>query len=210
MVTESLRRLPDRVSLEAVAVEDKAEPDQVGQVEPAAAEPADQALAHIRELPEPRTPEAAAEDQEKELVAALAVRVSSFFALWLLLQLQPRLVRQQFRLLATIESTHSTTLARLPGRTDMAYFAQLDENNVVTQVISVNNSVIGEPEVSFPETEAAGVEFIASLGLSGVWKQTSFNGNFRACFAGIGYTYDEDSDIFVAPPIETPELDPLA
>ena len=91
----------------------------------------------------------------------------------------------------------------------MAYFAQLDENNVVTQVISVNNAVIGEPEMSFPDTESAGIEFIASLGLDGVWKQTSFNGNFRGCFAGIGFTYDEESDIFVAPPLEIPEVDPI-
>lgn len=91
----------------------------------------------------------------------------------------------------------------------MAYFAQLDENNVVTQVISVNNAVIGEPEVSFPDTESAGVEFIASLGLDGVWKQTSFNGKFRGRFAGIGYTYDADADEFIAPDIATPSLDPI-
>lgn len=93
------------------------------------------------------------------------------------------------------------TLARLLGLTDMAYFAQLDENNVVLQVISINNSVVGEPELSFPQTEPLGQEFIATLGHDGVWKQTSFNGNFRGRYAGIGYSYDEDLDEFVAPEV---------
>ena len=87
----------------------------------------------------------------------------------------------------------------------MAYFAQLDDNNVVLQVISINNSVVGEPEKSFPETEPAGVEFITgTLGLTGTWKQTSYNNNFRGRYAGIGYTYDAELDEFVAPQAEEP------
>ena len=82
----------------------------------------------------------------------------------------------------------------------MSYFAQLNENNEVLQVISIDNSVIGEPEISFPETENLGVNFIVNtLGLSGVWKQTSYNNNFRKQYAGIGYTYDQENDVFVAP-----------
>jgi hypothetical protein len=84
----------------------------------------------------------------------------------------------------------------------MAYFAKL-ENNTVVQVISVSNDVCGEPTLTFPETESAGRAFIANiLKFDGVWKQTSFNNNFRGRYAGIGYTYDADLDEFIAPPVE--------
>jgi hypothetical protein len=80
----------------------------------------------------------------------------------------------------------------------MAYFAQLDDNNVVLQVISVNNSVVGEPEITFPQTEILGQAFIlGTLKLPGTWKQTSYNNNFRGTYAGIGYTFD--SGVFIAP-----------
>ena len=80
----------------------------------------------------------------------------------------------------------------------MAYFAKL-ENNTVVQVISISNDVCGEPTLGFPETESAGRAFIANtLKFDGVWKQTSFNNNFRKQYAGIGYTYDPDADVFVA------------
>jgi hypothetical protein len=85
----------------------------------------------------------------------------------------------------------------------MAYFAKL-ENNTVVQVISVSNDVCGEPTLTFPDTDAAGRAFIANtLKLNGVWKQTSFNNNFRGTYAGIGYTYDADLDEFIAPVIES-------
>ena len=81
----------------------------------------------------------------------------------------------------------------------MAYFAKL-ENNIVVQVISVSNDVCGEPTLNFPETESAGRAFIANtLKFDGVWKQTSYNNNIRKQYAGIGYTYDADADVFVAP-----------
>jgi hypothetical protein len=82
----------------------------------------------------------------------------------------------------------------------MAHFAQLDENNVVTNVIVVANSDCGGAE--FPESDAIGQAFITSLaGMEGTtWKQTSYNGNFRGRYAGIGYTYDAVLDEFVAPP----------
>jgi hypothetical protein len=84
----------------------------------------------------------------------------------------------------------------------MAYFAKL-ENNTVVQVISVSNDVCGEPTLGFPDTEGAGRAFIANtLKFDGVWKQTSYNNNFRGRYAGIGYTYDADLDEFIAPPVE--------
>jgi phage shock protein PspC (stress-responsive transcriptional regulator) len=88
----------------------------------------------------------------------------------------------------------------------MAYFAELDNTNTVIRVISVSNDVCGEPTLGFPDTDAAGRAFIANtLKLEGVWKQTSYNANFRGVYAGIGYTYDADLDEFVAPP----EPDPI-
>lgn len=82
----------------------------------------------------------------------------------------------------------------------MSYFAQLNDNNIVEQVISISNDVLNEPEFSFPETEVLGRAFISqTLGLPGKWKQTSFNASFRKNYAGIGYTYDEQRDAFVPP-----------
>jgi hypothetical protein len=82
----------------------------------------------------------------------------------------------------------------------MAYFAELDNTNTVMRVISVSNDICGEPTLGFPETESAGRAFIANtLKFDGVWKQTSFNNNFRKQYAGVGYTYDADADVFVAP-----------
>jgi hypothetical protein len=77
----------------------------------------------------------------------------------------------------------------------MAHFAQLDENNVVTQVIVVANEELLDNGV---ESEAKGVAFCQSL-LGGNWKQTSYNGTIRKRYAGIGYTYDVDKDIFITP-----------
>jgi hypothetical protein len=80
----------------------------------------------------------------------------------------------------------------------MAHFAQLDENNVVLQVIVVNNAVIDD--LPFPESEPIGMEFCQSLyGADTIWKQTSYNGNFRKNYAGVGYIYQEDIDAFVGP-----------
>ena len=77
----------------------------------------------------------------------------------------------------------------------MAYFAKI-ENNLVTQIIAVHNDVVG---TEFPASEPIGQTFIASLGLDGDWKQTSFNGNFRKRYANVDYTYDATNDQFVAP-----------
>lgn len=87
----------------------------------------------------------------------------------------------------------------------MAHFVKL-ENNIVTQVIVISNDVCGEPTLDFPDTEGAGRAFIANtLKFDGVWKQTSFNNNFRGTYAGIGYTYDAANDVFVAPYVEPVE-----
>jgi hypothetical protein len=77
----------------------------------------------------------------------------------------------------------------------MAHFAKINEENIVEQVIVVNNSDCGDLE--FPESETIGQSFINSIGLNGVWIQTSYNGNFRKNYAGMGYTYDESRNAFI-------------
>jgi hypothetical protein len=78
----------------------------------------------------------------------------------------------------------------------MAHFARIDENNVVTQVVVVANK--DTADASGVEKEHIGAAFLESV-LGGTWKQTSYNGNIRKNYAGIGYTYDADIDAFVAP-----------
>jgi hypothetical protein len=77
----------------------------------------------------------------------------------------------------------------------MAHFAQIDENNIVKQVIVVTNEDCGN--LDFPESESLGQNFISSIGLTGTWKQTSYNSNFRKRYAGLDDTYDEIRDAFL-------------
>ena len=80
----------------------------------------------------------------------------------------------------------------------MAHFAQLDENNVVTQVIVVANE--DTSDVNGNEVEEIGVAFCKKLlGADTNWKQTSYNNNFRVRYAGISYTYNEELDAFITP-----------
>ncbi len=76
----------------------------------------------------------------------------------------------------------------------MAHFANINEFNVVEQVIVVANEDCGGG--NFPESEPIGQAFIASIGLSGKWLQTSYSGSFRKMYAGTGYVYDEQADEF--------------
>ena len=81
----------------------------------------------------------------------------------------------------------------------MAHFAALDKNNIVIEVIVVDNAILG-----IPENEANGLawlrDFDSIRGFSPTrWVQTSYNGNFRGRYAGIGMTYDIDLDEFVSP-----------
>ena len=80
----------------------------------------------------------------------------------------------------------------------MAHFAQLDDNNVVLQVIVVHNNDCKDENGN--ESEAVGVAFCKSLlGETTRWKQTSYNGNMRKNYAGIGYQYDPIRDAFIPP-----------
>lgn len=79
----------------------------------------------------------------------------------------------------------------------MAHFAQLNDNNVVTQVIVVANEELIEDGV---ESETKGIAFCKSLfGEDTKWVQTSYNGTIRVHFASIDYTYNVERDAFISP-----------
>ena len=65
------------------------------------------------------------------------------------------------------------------------------------RVIAVSNDDAPDPAPT--HSEPLGQAFIASLGLGGRWLQTSYHGNIRKNYAGIGYTYDEARDAFIPP-----------
>ena len=80
----------------------------------------------------------------------------------------------------------------------MAHFAQLDGNNVVTQVIVVSNDDTSDS--NGVETESIGVAFCQKiLGAETNWKQTSYNNKMRVRYAGVGYSYNPGLDAFVTP-----------
>jgi hypothetical protein len=80
----------------------------------------------------------------------------------------------------------------------MAHFAKV-ENGIVREVIVIGNENCGGGD--FPASEPIGQAFIASIGLAGEWKQTSYSAGFRSKYAGIGDFYDADLDEFVTPEI---------
>ena len=88
----------------------------------------------------------------------------------------------------------------------MAHFAKLNSNNVVTAVYVINNNVLLDSDSV--EQESLGAEFCKSLFQKGKYVQTSYNGNFRKNYAGVGYTYDSDRNAFIPPqPIGNYSLD---
>ena len=71
----------------------------------------------------------------------------------------------------------------------MAHFAEIDSNQVVKQVLVVPD-----------QQEHRGQDYLANdLGLGGTWIQTSYNHRIRKQYAGIGYKYDAEADVFIAP-----------
>lgn len=78
----------------------------------------------------------------------------------------------------------------------MAHFAQLNQENLVTQVIVVANQDTADQDGV--ENEAIGAAFCNNL-LGGKWIQTSYNGKIRKNYAGIGYKYDAELDAFISP-----------
>jgi len=89
----------------------------------------------------------------------------------------------------------------------MAHFAQIDQFNVVRDVIVISNSDCGGG--TFPASEPVGQDFINGphpdcLALDGEWRQTSYRGTFRGCYAGLGFSYDPVADVFVPPAASEP------
>ena len=74
----------------------------------------------------------------------------------------------------------------------MAHYAYLDEHNIVTQVITGRNEDEIVNGISDWETYYGNIR-------GQVCKRTSFNGNIRKQYAGVGFTYDVVKDQFVAP-----------
>jgi|SRR6056300_394423 len=79
----------------------------------------------------------------------------------------------------------------------MAHFTKIGLNNKVIEVQSVNNNELLDS--NGVEQEVNGVDFLTKLTGWSIWKQTSYNKNFRKNFASIGFTYDEDRDAFIPP-----------
>jgi hypothetical protein len=98
-----------------------------------------------------------------------------------------------FVLVAVVVEESSISGSRFEEK--MAHFAKIFDG-IVETVVVVSNDDCGD---QFPSSEPIGQAFIASLGLDGEWKQTSYNNNFRKQYAGIGFTYDADADVFVSP-----------
>ena len=71
----------------------------------------------------------------------------------------------------------------------MAHWAEIDENNKVVRVIVGNNDD--------PNGDEGYTWIVENLG--GQWIKTSYNGNIRKNYAGIGYSYDENLDAFIPP-----------
>ena len=89
----------------------------------------------------------------------------------------------------------------------MASFAKIGLNSKVIEVLSVVNEVLHDS--NGVEQEVNGIDFLTKLTGYPVWKQTSYNTHggvhnnggtpLRKNHAGIGYTYDETRDAFIAP-----------
>jgi len=71
----------------------------------------------------------------------------------------------------------------------MAHFAQIDDSGIVQRVLVVPD-----------EHEDNGQDYLANeIGLGGTWIQTSYNAKIRGNYAGIGFTYLEEFDLFMPP-----------
>ena len=104
----------------------------------------------------------------------------------------------------------------------MAHYAELNENNEVVYVVYMDNEIITDENGN--EVEELGIQHLHTHhGVDRRWVRTSYRGNFRNKYAGLGDTYREDLDVFISPqpysswvlnettsqweaPIPTPEL----
>lgn len=78
----------------------------------------------------------------------------------------------------------------------MAHFAKLDENDIVTAVIVVNDEWLDD---NGTESEALGIAALQAWSGHLHWAQTSYNNNIRVRYAGVGYTFNRTLDAFITP-----------
>lgn len=78
----------------------------------------------------------------------------------------------------------------------MAVFVEILDDLVIQAIVIADDDCGGGV---YPLSEPIGQDYIAEIGIDGYWLQTSPTGEYRAVYAGIGYTYDPDLDIFVMP-----------
>jgi hypothetical protein len=79
----------------------------------------------------------------------------------------------------------------------MAHFAKIGLDNIVIDVLVIANSETMDAQGN--QQESIGIEFLKKITGHETWVQTSFNGNIRKNYAGIGYTYDSQRDAFIPP-----------
>ena len=98
----------------------------------------------------------------------------------------------------------------------MAHAARIDRHGIVREVVAVDDDkfldsmgkVLGQKVGSFPQDELL-MAYMTSIGLHNPdlgdgeeWRFTSYNNNFRGVFAGQGFTYNKQADMFMPPEIE--------
>ena len=82
----------------------------------------------------------------------------------------------------------------------MAHFAELNDNKVVTRVVVIGNDIPANGgTLEDNDMHIDGEKFCIKLFKGGIWKQTSYNNNFRKQYAGIGSIYDSVKDKFISP-----------
>jgi hypothetical protein len=83
----------------------------------------------------------------------------------------------------------------------MAHYAFLDENNIVTEVITGVDENITQIDIDGTEVGGSSLAWETYYGnfRGQVCKRTSYNGNYRKNYAGIGHKYDQDFDAFIPP-----------
>jgi hypothetical protein len=69
----------------------------------------------------------------------------------------------------------------------MSHWAEIDQNNIVLRVLVGDNNSLDE-----------GYQWLID-NLGGTWIKTSYNNNTRKQYAGVGYFYDANADVFIAP-----------
>jgi hypothetical protein len=82
----------------------------------------------------------------------------------------------------------------------MAHFAELDINNKVIRVLTACNQDIANNGGELSEQAALHFQSLNKFSESGVkWVQTSYNNNFRKQYAGVGYSYLPEENVFILP-----------